>query len=43
VPPDLVNRLANTFGFRTETEEGTRKSAAVLHRFGYGPPGILLR
>ena len=40
---DHVNRLANTFGFSTETEEGTRKSAAALHRLGYRVPGILLR
>ena len=40
---DLINRLANSFGFTSETEEGTRKSAAVLHRFGYRPPGLLLR
>jgi uncharacterized peroxidase-related enzyme len=40
---DLINRLANAFGFTTETEEGTRKSAAILHRLGYRVPGILLR
>jgi uncharacterized peroxidase-related enzyme len=40
---DVINRLANTFGFSTETEEGTRKSAAMLHRLGYRVPGILLR
>jgi len=40
---DLVNRLANAFGFTTETAEGARKSAAMLHRLGYRVPRILLR
>lgn len=40
---DVVNRLANAFGFTTETAEGARKSAAILHRLGYRVPGILLR
>jgi len=40
---DLVNRLANAFGFTSETAEGARKSAAMLHRLGYRVPGILLR
>ena len=40
---DLINRLANAFGFTTETEEGAQKSAAILHRLGYRVPGILLR
>ena len=40
---DLINRLANTFGFTAGTEEGTQKSAAILHRLGYRVPGILLR
>jgi uncharacterized peroxidase-related enzyme len=40
---DLVNRLANVFGFSTVDETGRRKSAALLHRMGYRVPGILLR
>lgn len=40
---DLINRLANAFGFSAGTEAGTQKSAAILHRLGYRVPGILLR
>lgn len=40
---DLVNRLANVFGFSTVDEAGRKKSAAVLHRMGYRVPGFLVR
>ncbi len=39
---DLVNRLANVFGFTTVDETGRTKSAAILHRLGYRVPGFLL-
>ncbi|HET8568964.1 MAG TPA: carboxymuconolactone decarboxylase family protein [Candidatus Limnocylindria bacterium] len=40
---DLVNRLANAFGFTTVDEAGRRKTAAILHRLGYRVPGALMR
>lgn len=40
---DLVNRLADVFGFTTVDDEGRRKTAAILHRIGYKVPGFLLR
>lgn len=40
---DLVNRLANVFGFTTVDEPGRKKTAAILHRIGYQVPGFLLR
>ena len=40
---DVVNRLANVFGFTTVDEPGRRKTAAILHRIGYRVPGFLLR
>ena len=40
---DLINRLANVFGFTTVDEPGRKKSAAILHRLGYRVPGFLLR
>lgn len=40
---DLINRLANTFGFTTVDEPGRRKSAAMLHRLGYRVPDFLLQ
>jgi len=40
---DLINRLANVFGYTTVDEQGQRKTAAILHRIGYKVPGFLLR
>lgn len=40
---DLINRLANAFGFTTVDEAGRKKSAAILHRLGYRVPGFLLQ
>ena len=40
---DVVNRLANSFGFSTLDEDGRRKTAAILHRLGYRVPGFLLQ
>jgi len=40
---DLINRLANVFGYTTVDERGQRKTAAILHRIGYKVPGFLLR
>jgi uncharacterized peroxidase-related enzyme len=39
---DLINRLANVFGFTTVDEPGRKKTAAMLHRLGYRVPGFLL-
>ncbi len=40
---DLINRLANAFGFAVLEEVSRRRTAAVLHRIGYNLPGFLLR
>ncbi len=40
---DLINRLANVFGFTTVDESGRKKTAAILHRLGYRVPGFLLQ
>lgn len=40
---DVINRLANVFGYTTGDEPGRRKTAAILHRIGYRVPGFLLR
>ena len=40
---DLINRLANSFGFDVLDETGRVRTAAVLHRIGYRLPDILLR
>lgn len=40
---DLVNRLANVFGYTTVDEAGRIRTAAILHRIGYRVPGVLLR
>jgi uncharacterized peroxidase-related enzyme len=40
---DLINRLANAFGFISPTEDGRLKNAAVIHRLGYRFPDFLLR
>ena len=40
---NLVNRLANAFGYSWETEEERLLLARVLHRIGYRVPGFLLR
>jgi len=40
---DLINRLADTFGFTTVDEPGRKKTAAMLYRSGYRMPGFLLR
>ena len=39
---DLINRLANAFGFTTVDESGRRRTAAIMHRLGYRMPGFLL-
>jgi uncharacterized peroxidase-related enzyme len=40
---DLINRLANVFGYTTVDDAGSTQAAKFLHRFGYRMPGILLR
>jgi uncharacterized peroxidase-related enzyme len=40
---NLVNRLANAFGYSWETEEERLLLARALHRIGYRVPGFLLR
>jgi uncharacterized peroxidase-related enzyme len=40
---NLVNRLANAFGYSCETEEERLLLARALHRIGYRVPGLLLR
>ena len=40
---NLVNRLANAFGYAWETEEERLLLARTLHRIGYRVPGFLLR
>ena len=40
---DLVNRLANSFGFDVLDESRRKQTAAVLERIGYRLPGFLLR
>lgn len=40
---DIINRLANAFGFTTVNEAGRLKTAGVLHRIGYRVPDFLLR
>ena len=40
---DVINRLANVFGFTTVDDAGRRKTAAILHRMGYRVPGFLLQ
>jgi uncharacterized peroxidase-related enzyme len=39
---DLINRLANVFGFSSNDDAGRRSTAAMLHRLGYRVPGLLL-
>jgi len=40
---NLVNRLANAFGYSWESEEERLLLARALHRIGYRVPGFLLR
>jgi hypothetical protein len=40
---DLVNRLANAFGYTWETEGERLLLARTLDRIGYRVPGFLLR
>lgn len=40
---DLINRLANAFGYSWETEENRLLLALVLNRIGYRVPSLLLR
>jgi hypothetical protein len=40
---NLVNRLADAFGYSWSSEEHRRQGAKALVRFGYRVPGILLR
>jgi uncharacterized peroxidase-related enzyme len=40
---DLVNRLANAFGYDVLDEPDRRKTAAIIHRIGYRLPAFLLR
>jgi hypothetical protein len=40
---NLVNRLANVFGYSWDTEEERSLLARALHRTGYRVPGFLLR
>jgi uncharacterized peroxidase-related enzyme len=40
---NLVNRLANAFGYSWETEQERLLLARTLHRIGYRVPGFLLR
>jgi uncharacterized peroxidase-related enzyme len=40
---ELINRLANAFGYSWETEENRLLLALVLNRIGYRVPSLLLR
>jgi uncharacterized peroxidase-related enzyme len=40
---NLVNRLANAFGYSWESEEERLLLARALHRIGYRVPGFMLR
>jgi hypothetical protein len=40
---NLINRLANVFGYSWETEEERLLLARALHRMNYRVPGFLLR
>ena len=40
---NIVNRLANAFGFSWESDEHVRSGAQALHRFGYKVPGVVMR
>lgn len=40
---NLVNRLANAFGYAFESDDARKADAKVLHRLGYRVPGFLLR